>query len=192
MGLPAAADLFAPAAVHSRTSSGPVPPVDPFAGSVMAPTASAPALLAQAAPAAVPPAVPRPAAVPACGGMVPSQPAPPAQRPQMTNDDILGLFNKPDSSSAFSSLAPPPPPPMAHRHSASMPAMPAHPPPAMPRPAAAAHQGHLSAQQQFALGAGASQELFSEFCGAKPAGQQAPMATAVGQPAASNWTAQWH
>ncbi|PRW59115.1 putative ADP-ribosylation factor GTPase-activating AGD15 isoform A [Chlorella sorokiniana] len=120
------------------------------------------------APAA--PAPPRPAVI-ACTGMVPAQPAQQAARqPPLSNSDIMSLFNRPDSSSTFASMAAPPPP--AHRHSASMPAMPAHPPPAVPRPAAP-HQGHLSAQQQFAIGGGASSNLFNGITGAMPAAQQA-------------------
>lgn len=190
MGASAAADPFASAALHSRSSSGAVPPMDPFAGSMLAPTASAPVLLAQAAPAAAPPAAPRPA-VGASGGMAPAPPPPAAQRPPMSTSDILGLFDKADSSSSstFSSLAPPP---MAHRHSASMPAMAAHPPPPpmAPRPAHP-HQGHLSAQQQFAMGAGASQNLFNEI-NVRSAAQVPMAAAAAGQPAANNWNPQWH
>lgn len=188
-GGPPPADFFAPPALHSRSSSGVAQPTDPFAGSLLAPTASAPALLAPAAPPAAQPVVPRPA-VPASGGM--AAPAPAARGPPMSTDDILGLFNKTDSSSStFSGLAPPPP--MPHRHSASMPAMAPHPPAHVARPAP--HQGHLSVQQQYAVGAlGAvrSQELFSDFLGANPAAQQLPMAATVGQPAADNWTAQFH
>ena len=183
--------------VHSRSSSGAVPPVDPFAGGSLAPVALAPAILAPPAAAAAPPVVPRPAA-PAAGAMAGGVAAPAPKAP-MPLDAILGLYDQPHSSSMGSLAAPP----MAGRPggalpgmhpSASAPLMPTHPVvglhPAQQHRPAPLPQAHLSAQQQYALGAAPSQELFSDFASAKPAAQ-VPMAAAAGQPAAAQWTPQW-